>query len=202
MAILVFPALVGLAWPAKRWPYWKTIPQESLSGRETRIGLYSFPRWKYELKYNVLRSDKAPSGQAFNDWQTLAGFFNSVVADRDLWQFADNVDNAATAQSFGTGDGATKAFQLVRSFGGFIEPVYQPTGTPAIFDNGTPVAGGNYTIASGIITFTTAPASGHALTWTGSFNWLCRFDHGQAEFEQFLSNFWSLGKINFTTVKL
>src|SRR6185312_13590332 len=174
MTIPTFPSLIGIAWPVKRSPLWSTLKQPAISGLETRFPLWSLPRWKYSLTYDLLRSD------AVNlEWQTLVGFFNEVqAAAGQLFQFTDQNDNAVTNQSFGTGDGATTAFQLVRAMGGFVEPVLAVTGTPTIKDNGATVSAANYTIgSSGIVTFTTAPLSGHALTWTGSFNWYCRFDN-------------------------
>jgi hypothetical protein len=45
------------------------------------------------------------------------------------------------------------------------------------------------------------PAAGHTLTWSGQFYFRCRFDHDEAEFEQFMSNFWSANRIEFTSVK-
>ena len=48
-------------------------------------------------------------------------------------------------------------------------------GTCAFFDNASPVSPTvDYT--TGLVTFGSAPTSGHTLTWTGQFDTPCRFD--------------------------
>lgn len=199
MAPPIFPTLKGLTFPVKRKPMWKTLHQESVSGMDNPVALWTFPRWAYELPFSFLRSDNVNL-----EWQTLVAFFNVVNGSALAFQFNDPDDNTATTQGFGTGDGVTTAFPLVRSLGGlggfsFVEPVFAPTVT-TIFDNGTPTVA--YTLGTqGMVTFNAAPAVGHALTWTGTYNWLCRFDDDTADFEKFASTFWDLKKIGFTTIK-
>jgi len=66
--------------------------------------------------------------------------------------------------SFGTGDGTTVAFQLKDTQGVDVTSGYTIT---AIYDAGVVTTG--YTDSgTGLITFTTAPASADALTWDGS----------------------------------
>jgi len=45
---------------------------------------------------------------------------------------------------------------------------------PTVLDNGTYTAG-SYTYANGQVTFTTAPTSGHMLSWFGYFYFGCEF---------------------------
>lgn len=195
MTLPTFPSLPGLMWPVKRTNKWSTLPQVAISGRESRQGMWSYPRYSYELAYELLR--QAPT---FQEWQTLQGFFNQVGGSRDVFQFVDVNDGSVSAQGFGVGDSSTKSFQLVRSLGSFAEPVYAPTGTPTITVAGTPTSSftlGNY----GVVTFASAPTSGAALAWSGSFNWLCRFDNDTAEFSNFAYALWELQQLTFTTVK-
>lgn len=194
MTVPVFPTLPGIAYSIKRSPVWSTIRQQAISGIDTRFQLWTYPRWKYDLPFSVLHSDSRA------ELQTLAGFYNSLGGSAQTFQYTDPLDNSATTESIGTGDGVTTGFQLVRIFGGFIEPVFAPT-TQTIYINGTSTAA--YTIGTtGLVTFTTAPASGAALTWTGTFNWLCRFDDDTIDFEEFASNYWALGSLKFTTLKV
>ncbi len=199
MTFPTFPTLIGLAWPVKRTPLWSTLKQPSISGLEPRFQLHSYPRWRYELAFDLLRSD------ANAELQTLASFYNAMNGAAQIFQFNDGFtpDNAVTGQSFGTGDGATTTFQLVRTQASFTEPVFKPTGTPAITDNGATVSPAAYTIgATGLVTFATAPAAGHALAWSGSYAWLCRFDDDHLEFDESMAKLWTLKKLSFTTVKL
>ncbi len=195
MTIPVLPSLPGITYPVKRSPVWSSTRSESISGKVTELQKYSFPRWRYELPYELLRSGTQAELQA------LTGFFNSVKLAAGLFQFDDPSDNSAADQNFGQGDGQTTAFQLVRSFGGFIEPVYAPISPITISVAGTPTSG--FTLGDGgVVNFNAAPADGSALTWTGNFRWLCRFDDDSITFENFMQSRWSLSKLAFTTEKM
>lgn len=198
MAVPVFPTFPGLSYPVKRTPVWSTIQQQSLSGSTPRYPLWSYPRWKYELTFEVLRQ----SG-AFTELTDMAGFYNALRGSAGVFAFPDPSDGAVTAQNFGTGTGAATAFQLVRSFGGFTEPVFAPSGTPQIFVNGVlKTVTTDYTIsATGLVTFTTAPGNALPITWTGTFNWLCQFDDDGIELQQDFSGIWLLSALRFTTFK-
>ncbi|HUK60241.1 MAG TPA: DUF2460 domain-containing protein [Stellaceae bacterium] len=54
----------------------------------------------------------------------------------------------------------------------------------------------------GIVTIAPAPQAGAALTWTGAYTWLCRFDGDTLEFSNFMYLFWELKKCSFTTIRL
>lgn len=192
----IYPALPGLNYNNSRTAQWNSLKQVATSGRETRLALWSYPRYQYELDYGLLRN-----GAAWQEWQTLVGFYNLVSGAGGMFQYNDPNDNSGTAQSIGTGDGTTTTFQLLRSLGGFTEPVFAPNGTPTITVAG--VATLAFTVGStGKITFTTAPAAGAALTWSGSFYWLCRFDDDTLATTQVMSTFWEAKKVKFSTVKL
>src|SRR5271168_1532617 len=149
MTIPVFPSLIGLSWPVKRVPLFYTIRQPSQSGKETTIRQWLYPKYQYELTFDYLSAA---------DWQNLEGLFCSVGGIAGVFYFNDAADNAVSAQQFGTGDGSTTAFQLVRTLGGFIMPVQSPNGAIQVYDNGSLVSSSNYAIGStGIVTFTTAP---------------------------------------------
>ena len=55
---------------------------------------------------------------------------------------------------------------------------------------------------TGLVVFNSPPAYGAALTWTGTFNWLCRFDDDSVEFNKFADQYWELQKLTFTSVVL
>ena len=144
---------------------------------------------------------------AFNsDLQTLLGFYLARQGQYDSFLFADPTDNSVSLQSFGTGDGTTTAFQLGRVYGGFAEAIQNPFQV-AIFDNGTQKSSG-YTVGTlgtvngGLVTFTTAPTAGHALTWSGSFFFRLRFKDDNSEFNQFLTNLYEHKGLDCTSVKL
>ena len=106
-----------------------------------------------------------------------------------------------TAQAFGTGDGATTAFQFKRSINSWVEPVYATYGA-SVYVNGTLKAPGvDYSIgAGGVITFTSAPAAAAALTWSGNFYYLCRFDQDDLTLKQIMSALWQGDGLKFTSL--
>lgn len=198
MSSAVFPTFVGLKWGTSRTPMWKTAVRETVSGREYRTRFQATPRYLYKLSYEVLRETTG-----YAELKSLIGFFNNRAGAFDTFLYTDADDSAVTAQVFGAGDGASTQYQLVRTFGGFVEPVYDTNGAPAIYINGTlRTVGTHYTInGSGGVTFTTPPASGAVLTWTGSYYWRVRFRQDQTEFSQFLQKLWEAKTVELITCK-
>jgi uncharacterized protein (TIGR02217 family) len=202
MSTLVLPAMPGIAYPVNRSPVFDTTVQASISGKETRIARQTYPRWKWSLTYNILRS-----AAALAEYQAIVGFFNSRQGMFDTFLYQDTDDNFVSGQQIGIGDGTTRTFQLVRSFGGFIEPVLAPNTTAgvAVYLNGTITAA--YTLslwaggAPGVVTFTTAPASGVVITANINYYWPCRFDMDSADFSLFMSGFYELKKLSIISVK-
>ncbi len=198
MSNAIFPALVGLGWSVKRTPMWKTRVQEAISGKETRIADWSYPRWKWELAYDFLRGDASHA-----EFQALAGFFNQRQGMFDSFLFQDSDDNAAIGQSLGSGDGTTTAFQLVRAFGGFVEPILAPNVVSNVYLAGVPQGPSAYNVssASGIVTFVTAPPAGIAISADFSFYFRCRFVEDSMDFEKFMNQLWRAKKLAFISVK-
>ena len=189
-----FPTLSGQSYPFVRKPIWSTISLNSVSGKRVRYPNRNIPQYQYTLNFELLRSSSS-----YLEFQQLIGFYNLMQGSYGVFQFNDPNDYTATSDVIGTGDGSTKTFQLYRTFGGFTEPVKAPL-TYAVYSNGTLVSSSLYSVSStGAITFTTAPVSGAVLTWTGTFNWLCRFDDDSLEFSNFAYQLWELQKLSFTT---
>lgn len=195
MAPPVFPTVSLPTWPVTRSQMWSTLKQPAISGKEIRVQLWSFPRYKYQIVFDILRTN------VNSELQDLMGFINSVGGAALPFYYNDPNDNTVNTQVFAIGDGATTAFQLIRSFGGFAEPVQSPNVITNIEINGTPSS--SYSLgAGGIVNFATAPGAGTVLTWTGTFYWMCKFDDDVAEFSQFNSTMYEMKKLSFTTVKL
>lgn len=195
MSTATFPALAGLGWSMGRKPMWRTLVQEAVSGKDAAAGLMMYPLWEWTLSHELLRADSVNL-----EFQTLVGFVNQCHGMLVPFYYTDRHDYIVTNQSFGTGDGSTVAFQLVRTFGGFTEPVKSVNAITNIKINGSVTTA--YTLGStGIVTFTTAPANAAALTWTGTYYWLCRFLQDDPDFEEFMQNFLTQKEIKFRTVK-
>lgn len=129
----IFPTLRGLKWDRKRTPIHNTTVLETASGREYRARRMASPRYKYSFTYDFLRDGYSGA----DDLRTLLGFFNRHGGQFDSWLFLDPDDSTATAQVIGVGDSSATTFQLVRTLGGFVEPVYEPA-TVAVSVDGVP----------------------------------------------------------------
>lgn len=180
----------------KRTPMWSTRVQSTPSGREWRTRPMSFARYRLTLQYEFLRS-----AAAYQEAQQLLGFFNARAGSYDSFLFSDPDDRAVTAQPFGVGDGVSKQWQLVRTLGGAVEPVYALDGAAQIYRGGALVTSGVTVTDTGAVTFSTAPAAGVGLTWTGAYYWRVRFESDELELEKFLADFWRTQQIKLITVK-
>ena len=201
MSTAILPSLIGLGFDVVRTPVWDTIIQQSLSGKETRTARQSAPRWQWELSYNVLRSSAG-----YNELQQLVGFFNARQGKWDTFLYQDADDYAVTGQQISTGDGITTSFQLIRSFGGFYEPVLAPKTVSHIYLNGVNQASGwsvnNWGSSNaGTVTFTTPPASGTVITADFSYYFPVRMMSDSVDFTLFISGHYKTKKFGFISVK-
>jgi uncharacterized protein (TIGR02217 family) len=130
MSNALFPTLAGLKFPVTRTPIWSNSIKVAASGKESRAGFWSSPRWKYKLSYDLLRSD------ANAEFQTLVGFFNARGGRFDDFLFNDPDDNTVTNQFVGNGNGVQTQFPLTRTLGGFVETITSPA-TVLIYINDT-----------------------------------------------------------------
>lgn len=208
MSTQVLPALQGLAWDIERMPIWDTIVQEARSGKETRIANYSYPRWQWTLSYNALRQGSV-HGTSYAELAQLAGFYNARQGRFDSFLYTDDDDNSVTAQNIGTGDGATASFQLIRTFGGFIEPVLAPNVVVVKVNGVTKTAGVHYdlnswgSINAGTVVFRAGniPTAGQAITADFSYYFPCRFLEDSIAFNKFTSNMYEGRTLSFISLK-
>jgi len=202
MSTSVLPSLVGLGFDVVRTPVWDTTVQQAINGMETRIARQTYPRWKWELSYTVLRSNAA-----YGELQQLAGFFNQRQGMFDTFLYTDADDNSVTSQSIGTGDGSTTVFQLVRTFGGFTEPMLAPNVVSHVYLNSVAQSSGSYSVSNwgaaspGVLTFNSAPGSGVAITVDFTYYFPVRMSADNVPFTLFLSQYYKAKKFSFISVK-
>jgi len=205
MTSFVYPTLPGLTFDVLRTPMWHTESQSALSGKRSTLGYMQYPLIHFEHIYSVLRDDLTLS-----QLKAIVGLFNACQGRYGTFLFQDpdfNTFTAANAQQFGLGNGTTTLFQLVALYQnsggpGYGEIVQNLNGTPTIYSNGTAITTGFSIGPTGIVTFSTAPASGAVLTWSGSFYYRCAFDEDQLDLTKFMNQWWTIKKLPFTTVKL
>ena len=194
-----FPLLAGQSFLTRKAPTFNTAIATATSGRERRRQVWSYPRWKFAVAYEFIRDYPGAPEIA-----KLRAFFNAHGGRYQQFFYNDPSDNSVTGQSIGTGDGVTTTFQLTRSITigniSYTEPVRGVSGTPTIAVNGAATTA--YTIgAYGSITFTTAPPLGQAITWTGTFLFVCRFDQDELDAAQMVQQLWSQSGLSFISVK-
>lgn len=199
MSNAVFPSFPGLKWDVAKIPIWRTLIQTAANGKELRAPLMSFPLWRFTLSYEVLRA-----ASAYAELQSLMGFFNLRNGAYDSFLYTDPDDNSVTDQLIGTGNGTATQYQIVRTYGNFIEPIQNINAITNVKVNGVVKSSpADYTVNSlGVITFTVAPPNGQPVTWTGTFYFRVRFLQDMAEFSQFMKHLWELKKLEFQSVKL
>lgn len=199
MGNAIFPTLPGLKWGRKKTPVWSTNVQKSVNGREMRASYYSYPQWRFSLSFEVLRTRTA-----INELEQLAGFFNARRGSFESFLYEDPADNTVTEQLIGTARAGVTRYQLVRTFGGFTEPVLAVKGNPVIKVGGVVKnKGRDYNITdTGQVVFVSPPPDGQRITWSGQFYFRVRFASDTADFENFIGHLWNAKKIELVSVKL
>lgn len=187
----VYPSITGYTWTPTIAPVWNAQVQKTVTGRVVAATYQSWPLYKFTLKYDVLSQSVLES---------LLAFFNQQQGNViPFWLDAGPGFDSVTAQAIGTGDGTTTTFQLLRSYGGFSEPVAAAFGTTTAYVAGTAASATFNSPSDGYVTFATAPASGAAITWTGNYYFQCRFAKGTAEFDQFLYQIYRTKTVSLET---
>jgi uncharacterized protein (TIGR02217 family) len=199
MSTAVFPTLVGLSADVERTPQWQTTIQQAVSGKEVRVAQRVYPRRTWDFSFDILRSDPANV-----ELQQLEAFFNLRSGMFDSFLYSAAEDNSVTAQPIGTGDGVAAAFQLIRAFGGYTEPVTAPNAVTAVYLNGTPTTSYSVspwgTASPGVITFSGAPAGGAAITADFTFYWPVRFTTDDMTFSKFMDTLWAGKKVGVISI--
>jgi hypothetical protein len=200
-----FPTLTGQGWSVHKKPNWSTIVAPHVSGREVRYANYQYPIWEFEATFDGLTDLASPPTNYANlgasSMQSLMGLFLQLRGQFGTFLYNDPTDNAATAQSLGTGTGSATTFLFARTLGGFVEPVGWVTSVSNVYLNGINQASGWSLTTPNSLVFTSAPGNGVAVSATFAFAFECRFDDDDLDFEQFMSNLWKLESLKFRSVR-
>lgn len=211
MSTSVLPVLKGLQYPVSRKPMFKSSKPQSISGKETAIARWAYPRYQWTLSWSLLRQGTI-QGVAFTEFQQLESFFETLKGGFDSWLYTDPNDNAVVNQAIGVGDGSTSNFQLPRAFGGVAIPVLAPNLSiaPVIKVNGSTIPGSGYNITAwgttdpngpGVLEFGSPPAGSAVITGSFSYYFPVRFDEDSMDFSLFTKQMYELSKTTFTSIK-
>ena len=167
---------------ARGGPERRTQIVELASGAEERNASWANSRRRYDVAYGIRRAD---------DLAAVVAFFEARNGRLHGFRFKDWADfksclpsqaPEATDQPIGTGNGSTTGFQLAKRYTSgtqsWTRAITKPVaGTVNIALNGTLQASGwSISTTTGLITFTTAPAAGVAITAGFEFDVPVRFD--------------------------
>ncbi len=153
------------------------------SGHERRSTPWAQGRRRYLIGTTTRPLDDAAELVAFFEARQgrLHGFRFRDPAD--FKSCAPSAQPSAGDQAIGTGDGARKAFQLVKAYGNGAEAVSRPilkpvAGTVKLAVAGIALAPAAFSLeaATGIVTLATAPAAGAMVSAGYEFDTPVRFD--------------------------
>ncbi len=195
-----FPALPGQGWSVHKKPTFSTRVASHVSGREARTPFYSYPLYEFELSFEGLDSAGAWPSLGSGSLQSLMGLFLQCQGQLGTFLYTDPADNAVMGQAIAIGDGSTTTFTLVRTLGGFTEPVSWAATVANVKLNGTPTSAWTLTEPN-TLTFATAPAGGAAIAADINYAFNCRFLDDQNDFENFMAGLWTVQSLKFRSVK-
>jgi hypothetical protein len=213
MSLPVFPTLPGLTWPILKSSEFATLSQPSPNFFETRIKQAKNPRWHWGMSFDVLRDTTT-----LTEYRQLQGLVLSMAGQFDDFLYSDPSDNAVgpalisaapntAAQLQVVNDGLGNYYSPVqRNFGGlFLEDITDLNGAITVYDNAVLKTGGgvDYTLAGPGLAIAGSAFEGMYLQWgaaptgpvTAQFNFYfrCHFEEDTQDFEQFLSQMWTVG---------
>ena len=162
-----------IAYGATGGPEYLTTVVSMASGYEQRNANWSAARGKWNVASGLKHQAQL---------NTLIAFFRARKGRAYGFRFKDWTDYRAMGQTLGAGDGTTKAFQLIKSYvsgvGNELRTITKPVlGTVVPYMGGVKqTSGWSINIATGVLTFTVAPAQGVAVTADFEFDVPVRFD--------------------------
>ena len=135
------------------------------NGQEQRRAVWSRSRQAWDIGYSI---------QAASDYVRILNFFYARQGRFRGFRFRDWSDYSVDDEVFGTGDGTTTEFQLIKSYTSgtttYARRITRPV-DPVIV-----TGAGMVDYSTGLVTYAVAPSDGTALSWTGEFDIPCRFD--------------------------
>lgn len=192
---------------ARGGPERRTQIVELASGDEERNASWANSRRRYDAAYGIRRAD---------DLATVVAFFEARNGRLYGFRWKDWGDYksclpsgtpAATDQTIGAGDGATTIFQMVKAYSSgaqtWTRAITKPvTGNVMVaLDGVTQASGWSIDATTGLVTFTTAPANGNAITAGFEFDVPVRFDTDQLDVTHDLERLGSITSIPLIEVR-
>jgi uncharacterized protein (TIGR02217 family) len=182
-----FPTDISLS--ARGGPEWRTDIVTMRSGFEQANSVWANSRRKYNAGYGV---------KDFQHLEQVLAFFEERRGKLHGFRWKDRLDwkSCSTAlpiqptdQTIGTGDGATKTFQLTKTYGSAFAPwqrlIRKPVASTIVIAlNGiSQPAGWSVDVTTGLITFAAAPPVSAIVSAGFEYDVPVRFDTDYLEFD-------------------
>lgn len=154
-------------------PMFSTAVFGAASGEEQRNSLWEDARRKYDIAYGI--RDKA-------DMDLVLSFFMNVRGRAIGFRMKDWADYQLIDEQIGIGNSSRTAFQITKTYsvGAYstVRQIKKPLdgSVTSVTVNGVPTVAYTIDYTTGIITFTTAPPTGHAIVINCEFDVPVRFD--------------------------
>jgi uncharacterized protein (TIGR02217 family) len=161
------------------------------SGREHRNSRWAHARRRYDAGLGVRTVDALHTVITFFE-ERRGRLYGFRYRDRADWRSGTPARNPEPGdQHIGTGDGATAAFALIKTYGGGFAPYHRPVtkpvgGTVRVAVNGveqTVGAAFNCDPATGIVSFAAPPPPGALITAGFAFDVPVRFDTDELDID-------------------
>ncbi|QQR68383.1 MAG: DUF2460 domain-containing protein [Alphaproteobacteria bacterium] len=162
-----------IAYGATGGPEFATSVVATASGYEQRNINWSAARGRWDVASGLKKQTQL---------DTLIAFFRARKGRAHGFRFKDWTDYKASAQALGTGNGTVTTFQMIRTYssGGSVDlrTITKPVaGTVKVYLAGVLQASGwSVNTTTGVITFSTPPANGVAVSADYEFDVPVRFD--------------------------
>lgn len=179
------------------------------SGYEERNSVWADSRREYDAGLGI---------RDINDLHDVLAFFEARLGRlygfrwkdwADYKSVAPNRNVAEDDQTLGTGDGVETEFQLVKAYTSgpttYTRTITKPvSGTVVVEVNGSLESPSNYSVntETGIITFNTAPTSGHVVKAGFEFDVPVRFTNDHIDITVDLFNAGQVPQVNVIEVKI
>lgn len=199
MSEQLFPTLMGMDSAITKTPVHNTSRKVAQNGGEVRAKLQAYPRYKFKLTFNYLKD--LDNSYQDDDLRLLMGFYNRMGGSFDNFLLHDKSDDTATDQLFAVGDGVTTTYQLVKKYGGFVEPIFGANlPTISVLVDRIPVP---YSISNScVVQFLSPPPVGAKLTWSGMYYFRVLFDEDSNDFESMFSGIWTLNSLKLISERV
>lgn len=152
-------------------PTFQTTKMDLAGGYEDRNQDWTYARWRYECRL---------SNRSLTNIRAFMAHYLGRRGSAFSFPLEDPLDSELTDENIGTGDGTTAAFQITKTYSDTDRPYARPitivSNLVVKVDGVTQTVTTDYAETDGVITFTSPPAAGQAITVSCDFLIRVRYD--------------------------